>query len=51
MSDSLIDRQGAIEHAIAFWKDNDGDSAMQMMIDYLRTVPSPPEAYKGEQNE
>ena len=40
MSDNLIDRPGAIEHAVAFWKDNDGDSAMQMIIDYLRTVPA-----------
>ena len=36
----LIDADGAIEHAIAFWKENDGDSAMQMIIDYLRTVPT-----------
>lgn len=48
MSDSLIDRQGAIEHAKTFWDNNDGDSAMQMIIDYLRTVPSPPEATKKQ---
>lgn len=26
-----------IEYAKSLWQDNDGDSAMQMLIDYLRT--------------
>ena len=26
-----------IEYAKSLWKDNDGDSAMQTLIDYLRT--------------
>ena len=35
-----MDAVGVVQQAIALWSENDGDSAMQSFIDYLRDMPT-----------